>query len=180
MRTDTEKAELSSPESPVPEFKRNQSNLAPESPLGLPQGPHEGIGTKPTTMREVLLDRSSKEEIREQKEQKLQESLAEAQNAIRLVQQGHDDMPLTVEFAKSLMNDFMLRNRVVRQAIVYQVLTFLGMGIKVYQSESYNERFAPQLIATPAGPILRVGIIGGGVMGKTIFEAINKKVIRGR
>lgn len=180
MPPDTDRVEPSIPESPLPLVGRSESKSPGLLGLPVPGEASDGMGTKPTTMREMLLDRSSKQEQQEQKELKLHESLVEAQNAIRLVQEGHNDMPLTTEFAKSLMNDFMLRNRVVRQAIVYQVLTYLGMGIKVFQSESYKQRYSDQVITSAHGPTLRVGIIGGGVMGKTVFEAIHKKVIMGR
>lgn len=133
-----------------------------------------------STMRDVLLERNSRQEVQELKELKLQKSLEDAQTAIKLVQQNLEEMPLTIDFAKTLMGDFLLRNRIVRQAIVYQVLSYLGLGIKVFSGTSYKEKFSDAFVQTPGGRTLRVGIIGGGVMGKTVFEAIHKKEILGR
>lgn len=96
--------------------------------------------------------------------------------AISLVTEEIEELPLTTDFARSLMKDFFIRNKLIRQSITYQCLAFLANAIKLYKDPDMSK----DLTWNPfEGGVFKVGIIGGGVMGKILFELFHNRFIQG-
>jgi hypothetical protein len=81
-----------------------------------------------------------------------------------------------VKFARELMGNFFIKNKLVRDTLVYQCLLYLGYALKVMKSDQFRVMCPDSSVAHGR---LRVGIIGAGVMGKTLFELLHRRTLMG-
>ena len=91
-----------------------------------------------------------------------------------MLSNSSEELPLTTSFNRSLLKDYFIRKSFVRDAIVHQTILYISYTIDIFKSEDFSS-------STQYRPIddkyVRVGIIGGGSMGKAIFESIHNKII---
>lgn len=74
------------------------------------------------------------------------------------------------------MENFYLKNRLVRDTLVYQCLLYLSYAIKVMKSDHYREMCPGRSLEQGN---VKVGIIGAGIMGKTLFELLHRRTLMG-
>lgn len=104
------------------------------------------------------------------------QKLVESKKAIGMVSDDLEELPLTIKFARQLMEGFFIKNKLVRDTIVYQCLLYLTYSLEIMKTEA--NRKATSDGNSQAGKI-RVGIVGAGVMGKTLFELLHKRTLMG-
>lgn len=104
-------------------------------------------------------------------------------------------IPLTFEYTKSLIDDLYLRNKLVRDAVIQQVFTFIGIYIKIKKklietnsdfgferkdSENDEENSQKELNQEEGKtPEIKIGILGAGLMGKIFIDLLGSKTILG-
>ena len=75
------------------------------------------------------------------------------------------------------MQNFFIKNKLLRETVISQCLLYLTYAIRAMKIKTFIEN-------NPQHPItegrLTVGIIGAGLMGKTLFELLHNRTIFGR
>lgn len=94
-----------------------------------------------------------------------------------MVAEDIEEVPLTVDFSRTLMHNFVIKSKLTRDAVVYQCLLYLSYAIKAMKMDKFVHDNPSHAINEGK---LTVGIVGAGIMGKTLFELLHKRTLFGR